>query len=207
MFNPLRREVPVCPECKRIARIARGCCQWCGAEVRVPIAYFRWLGFLVLITLVALGTPTFNARHAGTWLLVLLFLAIPIRVIWGILIPPWIERGPFKPRLPFIVWYVSVCVMNIAYWTLWGWLHVGLGASKDELNDNWDIYSVPLAWVNTAFLIRSDKWLSDVIGIICGNSFFYALALFGLYTVVHARLNRNRAIRLNITDIESKDEQ
>jgi hypothetical protein len=93
MFNPLHREVPVCPECRRPACIRQGLCQYCGAEVYIPIAYFRWLWFLVLTTLAVLGVLTFRVNHAGTWLLILLFLAIPIRVLWGILIPPWIERG------------------------------------------------------------------------------------------------------------------
>ncbi|MBZ5664656.1 MAG: hypothetical protein LAO30_08650 [Acidobacteriia bacterium] len=180
---------------------------WCDAEVHIPFVYFRWIWFLVLTTLVALGILTFNARHAGTWLLVLLFLSIPIRVIWGILIPPWIERGAFKAGLPFIAWYVTLCAFQIAYSLFWGWLHVGLGASKAELNENWDFFSIPLCWISSAFLVRSDKWLSDVIGIIVGNTFFEALGMFAVYTGVRARLNRNRAIRLNITDIEPRDEQ
>ena len=207
MFNPLRRELPVCPECRRAARVARGRCIWCGVQVHVPIAYFRWLWFLVVTTLTVVGALTFRSPHAGTWLLVLLLSAIPIRFLWGIVVPPWFERGPLKAGLPFIVYYVSVCALQIAYWSLWGWIHVGLGATKEELNDNWDIFSVPLAWINPAFLIRSDKWLSDVIGIIMGNSFFEALVLFLLYKGVHARLNRNRAIRLSITDTDSGDEQ
>jgi hypothetical protein len=98
-------------------------------------------------------------------------------------------------------------VFNIIYWQAWGWLHIALGASKDELNENWDFFSIPLAWINSVFLIRSDKWLSDVIGIIMGNSFFYAILTFALYKVVRTRLNRNRAILLNITDVESEDDQ
>ncbi len=207
MFNPLHRELPVCPECKRIAGIVRGRCWCCGAKVHVPLAYFRWLWFLVVITLACLGSLTFNARHAGTWLLVLLFASVPIRLIWGALIPPWIERGSFKGDLPFIPYYLAICMIQIGYWTLWGWLHLGLGASKEELSDNWDMYSVPLAWINRSFLIRPDKWLSDVFGTIAGNSLFYAIIFFALYKAVSARLNRNRAIQLNLSEIEPRDEQ
>jgi hypothetical protein len=81
-----------------------------------------------------------------------------------------------------------------------------LGASKAELNENWDFFSIPLGWINSAFVIRSDKWLSDVIGIIMANSVFPALVTFAVYMAVRARLNRNRAIRLNITDVGSEDE-
>lgn len=123
------------------------------------------------------------------------------------MVPPWFECGTFKTGLPFVAYCVAVSFLQIGYWTLWGWLHIGLGASRDELNDNWDIYSVPLAWINPAFLIRSDKWLSDVSGTIMGNSIFEALVFFGLYTAVRARLDRNRAIRLKISDADSEDEQ
>jgi hypothetical protein len=102
MLNPLHRTVPVCPECGRTARIARGRCRWCDAEVYIPIAYFRWLWFLVATTLVGMGVLTFNAGHAGTWLLVLLVLAVPIRLIWGIVIPPWFELGSVKYGLPLL---------------------------------------------------------------------------------------------------------
>lgn len=138
-------------------------------------------------------------------MLVLLVLAVPIRVVWGMLIPPWIERGVYKVDVPFIVFYAAACLIGIIYWTLWGWLHVGLGASKAELNENWDIFSVPLGWINSGFVIRSDKWLSDVFGIIMGNSFFKAVGIFVVYRVVRARLNRRRAIRLSISDSESED--
>jgi hypothetical protein len=206
MFNPFRRAVPRCPECGRPPRIGRdGKCLGCGERIYVPIAYFRWLWFLVFVTLVALAIPTFNGDHSGTWLLVLLVLAVPIRVIWGIIIPPWIERGAFKSEVPFIAFYGASCLMGIIYWTLWGWLHVGLGATKDELKDNWDIFSVPLGWIHPGFVIRSDKWLSDVFGTIMGNSFFGAVAIFFVYRVVRTRLNQNRAIRLDIADPNSKD--
>jgi hypothetical protein len=207
MFNPLHRKVPRCPECERLARIAQGRCVWCDAQVYTPVNYFRWLWGLVWTTVGVLGALTFNATHAGTWLLVLLFSAIPIRIAWGILIPPWIEAGTSKNGLPFITWYWTVCVIQIITWTLFGGLQITLGASRSELNDNWDVVSVPLGWINSAFIVRPDKSLFDNFGIIAGNSFFPALATFLVYTAVRARLNRSRAIRINITDAEPKDEQ
>jgi hypothetical protein len=179
---------------------------WCGTEIYVPVAYFRLLWLAVFVTMVALGAATFNSAHAGTWLLVLILLAVPVRMIWGILVPPWIERGVFKPRLPFIAWYVAVSLTQFVYWSLWGWLHILLGASKAELSENWDTFSLPLYWINSAFLIRPDKRFADVCGIILGNSFFYTLMLFALYSWVHAKLNRSRAITLSIMDPESEDE-
>lgn len=206
-LNPFRREAPTCPGCSSRARIGRGRCLYCHAQVYIPILYFRMLWLLVVLSLAAIGTATFRRDHAGTWLLALLLAAIPLRLIFGILIVPWFELGAVRYSLPFPVWYVACCVTTLIYWEAWSWLHLGLGASKDEINENWDFFSVPLAWINSAFLIRSDKWPSDVIGIIMGNAFFYALGTFALYAGVRTRLNRNRAIRLNITDGKSEDEE
>ena len=139
-------------------------------------------------------------------MLVLIFSAVPIRVIWGWFLPGS-SAGRSRQGCLLSPTALPWSFLQIGYWTLWGWLHIGLGASRDELNDNWDIYSVPLAWINPAFLIRSDKWLSDVSGTIMGNSIFEALVFFGLYTAVRARLDRNRAIRLKISDADSEDEQ
>jgi hypothetical protein len=197
----------LCPECGSPARIDGDYrCVWCGERIYIPFAYFRWLWFLVFVTLIALAIPTFNGKHAGTWLLVLLILALQIRAVWGIMIPPWVERGAFKEDVPFIAFYLASCFIGIVYWTLWGWLHVGLGATKDELKDNWDTFSVPLGWIHSGFVIRSDKWLSDVFGIIMGNSFFEAIAIFFVYRVVRRRLNRNQAIRLDLADTNSQDD-
>src|SRR5262249_26228977 len=166
----------------------------------VPIAYFRLLWLLAFMTLGALGIPTFNSEHAGTWLLVLVLLALPSRMVWGLLVPPWIQRGVYKTGLPFIAWYFVASLTQFLMWSFWGWLHILLGASNAEMRENLDSFSLPLYWINSAFLIRPDKRFADVCGIILGNSFFYALVMFALYTGVHAKLNRNRAIQLNITD-------
>jgi len=201
-FNPFQRSLPVCPECLRPAAIEMGQCCWCGAEVHVPSAYSRWIWFLTLVTVAGLGSVSFSSRHIGTWLLSLLLLSLPVSIVWNYLIPPRIERGEDKSGWPFLFFYVGIFITFFLEWIAWGWLHVGLGAARSELNENWFFFSIPLYWVDSNFLIRSDRWLTDAIGSIMGNSFVWALVAFALYKAVSSILSRSRAIRLNISDKE-----
>lgn len=205
MFNPLKRNCPVCPECKRPLLIRRGRCCKCGVEVHLPVAYFRLLWFLTFLVLAGIGSVVFHSQHIGTWLFLLIIVSIPVRIAWGFVIPPWIERGEYKSGWPFGFFYLAVFMTLFLEWIAWGWLHVGLGATRAELSENWFFFSIPLCWISSNFLIRSDRWLSDAVGSILGNSFFYALFAFALYRAVSSVLDRNRAIRLNITDPEEKN--
>lgn len=206
MINPLKRNRPVCPGCKRPALIRLGRCCLCDAEVHFPAAYFRWLWFLTFLSLAGIGSFVLDSQHIGTWLLLLIILSLPVRIGWGFVIPPWLERGQYKNGWPFGFLYLAAFVTLFLEWTAWGWLHVGLGATRAELSENWFFFSIPLCWVSSKFLIRSDRWLSDAIGTILGNAFFYAVGAFALYRTVSSRLNRNRAIRLKITDSDPEGE-
>jgi len=206
MFNPLRRQPLICPECERPARIQGGRCCGCGACIHLPVAYFRWLWFLTFLTLAGAATLVLTSQHIGTWLLLLIILTFPVRIAWSFVIPPWIERGELKSGWPFGFFYFAAFFTLFMDWMAFGWLHVGLGATKSEISENWFFFSIPLYWIDSNFLIQSDRWLSDAIGSILGNSFFYALVAFALYRGVSTRLNRNRAIRLKITDSDGEDE-
>jgi hypothetical protein len=206
MPNPFQRKPPVCPACKMPARIIRGSCSYCSAEVYVPLAYFRWIWLLAIAVLVVIGTITYDPDHPGGWLLWLICLSIPLRVVCGILIPPWFELGKFRSGIPFIFWYVAFIIFTFFYWQAWGWLSIVLRASRGDFADLMGIFSMPLCWVNSRFFIAPDRSFSDVCGILAGNSFFYALLVFLLYRGVHARLHANRVTRMNLAADGSEDE-
>jgi hypothetical protein len=204
--NPLRRMKPVCPACKMSARIFRGRCSYCGAETYVPLAYFRWIWLLVIVVLIVIGTITYSHDHPGTWLLSLIFLSIPLRIVWSVLIPPWLELGRPKSGIPFLFWYVTCVTLAFLYWQAWGWLSIVLRASRGDFADLMGFFSMPLCWVNSRFFIAPDRSFSEVCGILAGNSFFYALLVFLLYRGVHARLHANRVTRMSLTPDSSEDE-
>jgi hypothetical protein len=207
MLNPFRRTPPVCPACRMPVRIVGGCCSYCGAEVHIPTAYFRWMWLLVITVLVVIGTITYDHDHPGSWLLGLIFLSIPLRIVCGTLIPPWFELSKLKSGIPFIFWYATFAIFLFLYWQLLGWLGVLLRASGSDFNDTMSFFSMPLCWVNPRFFIAPDRSFSDVCGILAGNGFFYALLAFLLYRGVHARLRANRVTRMNLTAERTEDER
>src|SRR5262249_44331720 len=143
MLNALQPKPPVCPVCKRPGRIDRGQCSCCGAAIHIPDAYFRWLWFLTLLTLAGFAAFVFKSRHIGTWLLFLITVSLPVRIGWSFAIPPWFERGEYKNRWPFAFFYLAAFITLFLEWIAWGWLHVGLGATKSELGENWFFFSIP----------------------------------------------------------------
>jgi hypothetical protein len=207
MFSAYRRPPPLCPECRNPVRFSRGRCRKCGAAIHIPVAYFRMLWLLVLVTLAAVGIAAYSHEHPGAWLLALLCLALPLRLVFEVLVPPWFEIGPGKGRLPFIFWYISCCLFAFLYWQAWGWLHILLGASKEELGAAMAFFSMPLCWVNPRFFISTDRSFLDVCGILFGNPFFGAILTFLLYRGVHRRMQRNRITQMNIGGGSSLDEE
>jgi hypothetical protein len=207
MHNPFRRQHPICPVCNMPARIFRGCCSYCEAEIYVPLLYFRWIWLLVVAALVVVGAITYNQVHPGAWLLGLVFLSIPLRIIFGLLVPPWFETHKLKSGIPFILWYVSFSIFLFIYWQVLGWTNILLGASRSEFNDTMGFFSMPLCWVNPRFFITPERSFLDVCGILAGNSFFFAVLAFVAYRAVHARLLANGITRMNLTTEVSKDEE
>ncbi len=207
MLSAYRRQIPLCPECRNPVRLFRGRCRNCGAAVHIPIAYFRMLWLLVLVTLAVAGMAAYSHEHPGAWLLALLCLAVPLRFVFGALVPPWFETGPGKDRLPFVSWYVFCCLFAFLYWQVWGWVHVLLGASKEEFGSAMGFFSMPLCWVNPRFFISTDRSFLDVCGILFGNALFGAILTFILYRGVHSRMRKNRVTQMNIEGGNSPDDE
>jgi ammonia channel protein AmtB len=167
--------------------------------------YFRLLWLLTVVILGGAGAVTYSREHAGSWLLVLILTAIPLRVLLGVLLPPWFALGRPKSNLPFPVWYFSICLTMFLYWQFWGWSNLALGASQTEVAENLEFFSVPLCFASRSFLITPARTLPDVVGILFGNAFFYAIGMFIVYRAVHARLNRNRITQMNLSGADSDE--
>jgi hypothetical protein len=98
-------------------------------------------------------------------------------------------------------------VFVVAYGFFTGWLVALLGGHRDaaEITDMW---SVPLGLINPAFVIRPEKSLAEVLGIVTANCYFYALGLTFVFKVVHGFLRRSRVTQLGIssTTLDDDDE-
>jgi hypothetical protein len=167
-------------------------------SLHVPSSYFRWVWLLVLTVLALIGISTYNSEHTGTWFFVVMLLALPVRVICGMLVPPRFERGPGRAGIPFIGWYLICCAFIFLYWTGWGWLHVLLGASKDEVQENLNFFSLPLGMVFRGFVLTPQRSFVDLCGILFANCFFYALALYLLYRFGGFLIRRDRVTRMDL---------
>ena len=207
MFNPFRREMPICPACRSPLWFHFGRCAYCGAELYVPPSYFRWVWCLTLVVLGLLGASTYSSGHAGTWLLILIVLTPPIRIVCGLLVPATFQVGMGKQSLPFIAWYIAYCLFVFVYWNGLTWVHLLLKASKDELQENLDFFSLPLGMVSRDFVITPTRTFADVCGILFGNAFFYAVVFFLLYKFGHSLIQRNRVTRMDLSGGDHQNEQ
>lgn len=202
MFNPFRRVKPNCPVCGRPFLAAREHgplrCALCASQVYVPVAYARWIWFAESVVLSVIGIFTHNAQHPGIWILLLLLSAVPLRILLGILIPPWFQAKKDRFGFPFLLWYACFAITMPLSWIAMGWFLVLTGSSKSELQETLVALSLPLAWISSEFLLNPSKEFLDVCGVVLGNSFFYALATFLVWRAAHSVIHRNRVTAMNI---------
>lgn len=201
MFNPFHRAKPTCPACGSLLFETGGHgvlrCAACHTDLHVPWAYARWTWILVCVVLALIGSLTFSNDHAGTWLLFLILGSIPLRMIAGSLIPPWLEVGKQRPRVLFFFWYLMYALGAPLVVLAIGWFQV-LTGPRGELTESLVAFSLPLAWIYSGFLLDPSKSFLDVCGVILGNSFFYAVATFAAWRGVHSILKRNRVTAMNL---------
>ncbi len=68
------------------------------------------------------------------------------------------------------------------------------------------MFSFPLGLINRNFIIRPDRSLAEVIGIVTANCYFYALGLTVVFKVVHGFLSRSRVTQLGISGTMLNDD-
>jgi hypothetical protein len=67
---------------------------------------------------------------------------------------------------------------------------------------------MPLGFINSSFVIRPDRGLAEVLGIVTANCYFDALILTVVFKVVHGFIRRSRVTQLGIstTTLDDDDE-
>jgi len=165
---------------------------------------------LTLSILIIIAVSTHTSSSSGTWFLGVVLFWIPLRVAGAKLLPPSFEVGRFQTKFTVMA-SVFTCALTVfaIEFVLFGWAHLALGASSQELSEHLARISVPLGWVTSAFIIRPDKSFTDVCGIIFANSFFYGIPMFACYRVVRWAHDRDRTVQIGIAgrvDAEAEEE-
>lgn len=73
-----------------------------------------------------------------------------------------------------------------------------VGASAEELQEAYDLASIPLGFISSWFVIRPGMGLLHASGVLIVNAYFYALVGFPVLKYVRYRLRESRSIELGI---------
>jgi len=184
-----------------------GKCIYCEADVHIPLAYFRWLWLLTLSIVIMLGVITYSPEPTGTWSLVLLLIALPIRWILGILIPPWLEPGTAQYQASFAILYVTYLMALLFELVCLGAAHFLIGATRNDVREWAQIMSAPLGLIHPAFWLTSARNFADWCGIFFANNLVITTVVYFLYRVMSRVRRRGEFARMNLSsDNKSHDE-
>ena len=133
-------------------------------------------------------------------LLVITFIVVSIAVM--VIAPPRLrvltssdlattKIEPWRRNLRFflILWFALTFYL-VTYGFVIGWCAYLLGHSLQDVREATDMFSMPLAFVNSAFVIRPTSSLAAVFGIVFANCFFYAAVLLAIVRIVQKRLHQ-----------------
>ena len=170
------------------------------------------VGFVV--SLVVVRYLDLKAYAALLWLPILVLCVIYVVPLAASFVSPLrVETGPAKGsgsykstlRL-FLSFWFSTILFVVAYGFFTGWLVFLLGSPRQDVADIGDMFSFPLGLINPAFIIRPEKGLAEVLGIVTANCYFYALGLTFVFKVVHGFLRRSRVTQLGISGATLDDD-
>jgi len=190
-------------------------CPHCGARVgfsAAPLLAALVAGFAASVWIVQL--LGFKAYAALLWLPILVacvYYSLPLvgPVFFRLTLQRTSDKSAnsYKSTLRmFVSWWIASILFAVVYGSLIGAFSFLLGASKQETAESTDIFSLPLGLVNPRFMIRPDKGLAEVIGILSANSYFWALGLTIVFKVVHGFISRSRVTQLGITSTTPNDD-
>jgi hypothetical protein len=201
------RKPPTCPTCNRfldLHELKEWICPFCGADFSIDESYRHHIGKLTLASMIFLGVLSHRSYSGGTWLLVVILSGIPIWIIFIRLIPLRLRSGRQQPKIRMMSTYlgmvstVFLAVFLTEFLGLGGLMFI-TGATRNNVQEHFQILSMPLAWISTNFLITPNNSFSDVCGVILGNSFFYGLLMFTCYQPIRWIFRRSRPTQLSLT--------
>jgi hypothetical protein len=187
-------------------------CPHCGARIGfsdAPLVPALLVGFALSVWVVQL--LGLKAYAALLWLPILvacIFYALPIfgPMFFRLTVQKARKSDSYKRTLRFFLasWF-SLILMAVVYASIIGFIPFLLGVGQDAVEAT-DIFSIPLGLVNPRFMIRPDKSLAEVIGIITANSYFWSLGTTIVFKVVHGFISRSRVTQLGISSTTMNDD-
>ena len=213
-----------CPRCRERVRIedvrisALFICPGCGSVLCVSPAYRILTLFFCLATSLLLSYAIgLRAYAAIAW--------IPLFSVALIVVPNF-AKFIFAPRLQvhtetdliarkeepwrrnlrlFLTCWIGLTFFILAYGFVLGWVAFLLGGSQRDIREMTDMWSVPLGWLNSVFVVTPNRSFLAVFGIVFANSFFYAAVLTATIRLVQRRL-RQRITQIGISGTSQNDE-
>ncbi len=192
-------------------------CPHCGVTIgssSVPLLLGLVLSFVV--SLVVVWYMGLKAYAALLWLpilalcftqvvpLVVSFFGSPLRIE-----PASSAKGSssYKSTLRlFLSFWFGLVLLAVVNGFFTGWIVALLGAPREDVASTTDFWSIPLGMINPSFVIKPEKGLAEVLGIVTANCYFNALALTVVFKVVHGFLKRSRVTQLGISSITLDDD-
>jgi len=200
----------ICPNCLKPLKtlpVGTSQCPHCAKWIRFPAwplligLFASFVASLIIAQLLGL-----KAYAAILWIPILLVCIrfAPILIPVPFLRPTVVEGPPVKVRWRrnltlFLSFWAGMTFYLLAYGFIMGWGAFLTGSPDPEVRETVDMWSYPLAWVNSAFIVRPDKSFVAVLGIVAANSYFYTLAVTLAFKVVHGILQRSRITELGIS--------
>lgn len=208
-----------CPRCQHaLKRVPVGAsqCPHCNVWIRVPV----WPVILVFLlafaaSLVVTGLLGLKAYAAILWFPILLMCFRYVLPLIPLSLPkvalakgPPLQTGWKRNLVLFISIWIGLTFFIVAYGFVLGWGAFFLGQSSD-VHEVMDMWSVPLGWVNHAFIVRPDKPFVAVLGIVAANCYFYALGITFIFKITQSLLRRGRVTELGLSGhtIDKDDDQ
>jgi len=190
-------------------------CPGCNARIGLSLGPL-WVGLPLgfAVSLMVVQFLGLKAYAALLWLPILVFCiryVLPLTASW--VYPLRVEPSPAKGsdsykstlRIFLSIW-IGLILIAVADGFFIGWLAALLGASRQDVAEIGDIFSLPLGFINPAFIIRPEKGLAEVLGIVTANCYFDALILTVVFKVVHGFLRRSRVTQLGISSTTVDDD-